>query len=93
MCDEGQTLLNQKQLATLLGISERTLERWRSEHLGPPFVRLVGSGSVRYRKADVDQWLETQLVRPSQTYVRVKGSDRLVASWNARTSQSPRSVK
>ena len=49
-----EALLNQQQLANLLGISERTLERWRSEHLGPPFIRLIGLGSVRYRRADID---------------------------------------
>jgi len=92
MTEEGPALLNQDQLAALLGVSERTLERWRSEHLGPPFVRLVGLGSVRYRKADVDQWLEGQLVRPSRTYERIQGSERLHASWGSRVSRSPRSV-
>ena len=93
MSDDGPTLLNQQQLATLLGLSERTLERWRSEQLGPPFIRLVGLGSVRYRKVDIDQWLEAQLVRPSRTHVRVQGSERLHASWSSQMSRSPRSVK
>jgi len=93
MCDDGPTLLTQQQLATLLSISARTLERWRSEHQGPPFVRLVGQGSVRYRRADIDQWLEGQLVRPSRSYVRIQGSERLHACWNSRIRQSSRSVK
>jgi predicted DNA-binding transcriptional regulator AlpA len=93
MSEEGPTLLSQGPLARLLGLSERTLERWRSEHLGPPFVRLVGLGSVRYRKADIDEWLEAQLVRPSRSHVRVQGSERLLASWSSRVSRSPRSVR
>lgn len=92
MSDNEETLLTQQQLAALLGISERTLERWRSEHLGPSFVRLVGRGSVRYRKADVDQWLEDQLVRRSRSYVRVEGSECLHESWCSRIGRSPRSV-
>jgi len=93
MSAEGTALLNQEQLASLLGLSERTLERWRSEHLGPPFVRLVGLGSVRYRKDDIDQWLEEQLVRPRRTFERVQGSERLQASWSSGIGRSPRSVR
>ena len=34
--------LNQKQLATRWGVSEATLERWRSEGIGPKFLKLCG---------------------------------------------------
>lgn len=93
MGDEGTALLNQQQLASLLGLSERTLERWRSEHLGPPFVRLVGLGSVRYRKTDIDEWLKVQVVHPSRSHVRIKGSEELIASWRSGIGRSPRSVR
>ena len=88
-----EALLNQQQLANLLGISARTLERWRSEHLGPPFIRLVGLGSVRYRRADIDHWLEVQRVCPSRSLVRVDGSERLYDSWRSCMSRSSRSAR
>jgi DNA-binding transcriptional regulator YiaG len=34
--------LNQKQLAARWSISEATLERWRSEGIGPKFLKLCG---------------------------------------------------
>ena len=39
--------LNQKQLAACWCISEATLERWRSEGIGPKFLKLCGR--VLYR--------------------------------------------
>ena len=44
--------LNQKQLATRWGVSEATLERWRSEGIGPKFLKL--SGRVLYRQIDIE---------------------------------------
>lgn len=44
--------LNQKQLAARWNISEATLERWRSEGLGPKFLKLCGR--VLYRQVDID---------------------------------------
>lgn len=51
-------LLTQQQLADELQVSLRTLERWRQEGVGPAFIR-VGR-SPRYRRADIDAWLERQ---------------------------------
>jgi excisionase family DNA binding protein len=51
-------LLTQQQLADELEVSLRTLERWRQEGTGPAFI-LVGR-SPRYRRADIDAWLERQ---------------------------------
>jgi excisionase family DNA binding protein len=51
-------LLTQQQLADELQVSLRTLERWRQQGTGPAFIR-VGR-SPRYRRADVDAWLERQ---------------------------------
>jgi excisionase family DNA binding protein len=50
--------LTQQRLAELLGVSERTLERWRVEGHGPKFVR-VGRRPL-YRIADVDEWAKKQ---------------------------------
>lgn len=43
--------LNQKELAARWGISPRTLERWRSQKTGPPWIEL--GGRVIYRTEDV----------------------------------------
>ena len=44
--------LNQKQLAARWSISEATLERWRSEGLGPKFLKLCGR--VLYLRVDIE---------------------------------------
>jgi len=51
--------LNQKQLATRWAISEATLERWRSDGIGPMFLKL--SGQVRYRLVDIEAFEESCL--------------------------------
>jgi excisionase family DNA binding protein len=54
----SEKLLTQQQLAEELQVSLRTLVRWRQEGTGPVFIR-VGR-SPRYRRADIDAWLEPQ---------------------------------
>ena len=49
-------LLNQRQAASLIGVSERTLECWRCRGGGPPFVK-ISRRAVRYRRQDIDQWV------------------------------------
>ncbi len=46
--------MNQRQLANRWGVSEATLERWRSEGIGPVFLKLPGR--VMYRLADVEAY-------------------------------------
>jgi excisionase family DNA binding protein len=53
----AEVLLTQQQVAEMLQVSVRTLERWRQNGSGPPFVK-VGR-SPRYRLADIERWLET----------------------------------
>lgn len=43
---------NQRQLAERWDISEATLERWRSEGIGPIYLKL--QGQVRYRVEDIE---------------------------------------
>jgi predicted DNA-binding transcriptional regulator AlpA len=54
-----QSLLTQSECAELLRLSERTLERLRVTGAGPKFLRI--RHSVRYRPADVEQWLASRL--------------------------------
>jgi len=48
--------LNQRQLADRWDLSEATLERWRSEGIGPIFLKL--QGQVRYRIEDISAYEE-----------------------------------
>jgi DNA-binding transcriptional regulator YiaG len=44
--------ISQNELAQRWQVSEATLERWRSQRMGPQFLRL--GGQVRYRLVDVE---------------------------------------
>lgn len=54
--------LNQRQLADRWDVSEATLERWRSEGIGPVFLKL--QGRVLYRLEDVEDF-ESESLRKS----------------------------
>lgn len=56
----GQLLLPET-VAEYLQVSNKTLSNWRSLRVGPVFVRLRG-GVVRYRREDVDTWLDEQAI-------------------------------
>lgn len=49
-------LLSTKKAAERLGISTRTLEKWRLTGQSPPYRKL--GRAVRYDPADVEVWLE-----------------------------------
>lgn len=48
-------LLDSREVAAYLKVSESTLSRWRSAGTGPPFLRL--GGIARYRLDAMDRWL------------------------------------
>ena len=54
--------LNQRHLADRWDVSEATLERWRTEGIGPVFLKL--QGRVLYRVEDVEAF-ETNSLRKS----------------------------
>lgn len=53
-------LLDSREVAAYLKVSESTLSRWRTDQKGPPFLRL-GGGVIRYKLDAVDTWLESLL--------------------------------
>lgn len=53
-------LLNTKQTAEILNVSEAFLERDRWAGARIPFVR-IGARAVRYRLEDLEQYVEAQL--------------------------------
>ena len=57
------THFKQKQLATLWGVSQATLEQWRSEGIGPKYLKL--NGRVIYRKTDIETYEKSCIVTPA----------------------------
>lgn len=61
--------VREQDLSDRLGLSVRTLQRWRWQGKGPPYLKL--GGRVVYRLADVEEWEErnkqTPTYRPSET--------------------------
>ena len=49
-------LLDERELAARLRVSLSTLRNWRVARRGPAYIK-VGMRSVRYRLADVEQFL------------------------------------
>jgi len=64
------TLLTQREAASVLRLSERTLERFRCSGLGPKFIRL-GQKSVRYQQSALDEWIAGRVVRSTSEAVGV----------------------
>jgi excisionase family DNA binding protein len=50
-------LFNERQVADLLGVTTRTLQRWRISGEGPAWVR-IGVRLIRYAETDVAAWKE-----------------------------------
>jgi predicted DNA-binding transcriptional regulator AlpA len=49
-------LLNEYEVAEILGVSVATVRRWRLLRLGPQFLKVNGS-SVRYNPDSLSAWL------------------------------------
>jgi len=64
--------LNQKQLATRWGVSEARLPRWRSEGIGPKFLKLCGR--VLYRQVDIEAYEESCLATSTKTVTSQVGA-------------------
>lgn len=54
-------ILNTHEAADYVRLGKPTLERFRISGDGPLFCKL--GGAVRYRRADLDEWLQSRLVR------------------------------
>lgn len=58
-------LITEKELAELLGMSPAVVARKRRNGMGPRFTRPYG-GDIRYRREDVDEWLEQNAADPAE---------------------------
>ncbi|MDO9076660.1 MAG: helix-turn-helix domain-containing protein [Brevundimonas sp.] len=55
-----ETLLSTTDVARRLGVAEITLRKWRIYGAGPRFIRC--GANVRYREADLEDWLASRTV-------------------------------
>lgn len=63
MTISSRILFTQKEAAAYLGTTVGTLNTWR--HYGKDKIPYVRWGNrIRYRKEDLDTWIEAQLVSP-----------------------------
>lgn len=60
---QQQEYFGQRDVAARFGISEHTLATWRTKGIGPRYLK-VGS-AVRYRLADVEDWIAGNTVVPA----------------------------
>lgn len=64
--DDPRALLSEAQAAKFLGYSRSSLNQWRVKGKGPEFVKL-DTGTVRYRKSVLVEWLEKHSVSVQST--------------------------
>jgi excisionase family DNA binding protein len=64
MTKYADKLLTTAEAAELLGISLEALRVRRSRYGEPPYVQL-GPATIRYRRSDLDAWIEARVVTPT----------------------------
>lgn len=65
---EVEHLLTRREVAELLNVSTRTLDRWREAGVGPAWMEFGGvvRSGIRYRRADVLRYLRGTVVAGAQ---------------------------
>ncbi len=58
--DLQDPLMDPRACAAYLKVSVLTLADWRTKGIGPDYVKL--GAAVRYRRADVDSWLNLRKI-------------------------------
>ncbi len=58
-------LLTTRQAAERIAMTEQALKHLRYAGIGPVYIKYP-SGTIRYRAADVDMWINTSIVQPRQ---------------------------
>ncbi|MGB5217367.1 MAG: helix-turn-helix domain-containing protein [Smithella sp.] len=59
-----EPLLTEKEAAELLNVKPETLQTWRSNRTGPPFVKFK-TGGIRYKEADLEVWAAVSTRNPN----------------------------
>jgi excisionase family DNA binding protein len=58
-------IFNTREAAAYTRLGKPTLERFRITGDGPRYAKL--GGAVRYRRCDLDAWLESRLINSTST--------------------------
>ena len=59
-------LLGEREAAARLGLSVKTLRRWRWARRGVPWIKLAGNGAVRYSPCDLEKFIQAGRVEPGE---------------------------
>ena len=57
----SSAFLSESEAADYLGISKKTLQRWRFDYKGPAYTKL-DTKLIRYPSADLDEWMDQQTI-------------------------------
>ena len=60
VAEQPNGAMTPQQVARYIGVSDAALRLWRSRGEGPPFFK-AGPRLVRYRRTDIDAWIESRL--------------------------------
>jgi len=58
------SVLSLEQTSQYLGVSQAALRSWKRQGKGPAFFR--AGKLLKFRRRDLDAWMEAQLVSPEQ---------------------------
>jgi predicted DNA-binding transcriptional regulator AlpA len=58
---QPEPLWDARQVAAYLGVRLNTVYKWHMNGDAPPAVRLGPRGCLRWRRGDVEAWLDSQL--------------------------------
>lgn len=67
--DTKPELLTETEAGKRLGFSIRSLQKWRCYGGGPRFIR-VSARAIRYRPADLEQWIKDRAKTSTSEYER-----------------------
>ena len=56
--------LTVEDAAARLGVSIRTINRWRHDGMGPPYI-LIGKKKLGYREQDIIDYIDSSVFDPS----------------------------
>ena len=62
MANASVELWSELEAASAIGVSAKSLARWRKGGIGPPYLQL--GRKVRYRPGDVAEWIASQVQHP-----------------------------
>lgn len=59
-----QALLTTEEVSSMFSLAESTLRRWRTEKIGPKYIKLSKGqkGAIRYRKEDIIDFISNNEV-------------------------------